>query len=137
MVDGMKIVLMLCAGFAPVGAVLAEMSDPTRPPPGYSEQELAGHPESASQAPALAVSSLFLMSDKPYALVDGQIVRPGDPLADGKVSRIDAEGVWLRTPGAASLRLLKWLPDVVKTPLRTPSRAPLNIPHAPPRKEKK
>ncbi len=137
MADGMKRVLLLCVGVAGFCAAQAEVSDPTRPPPGYSEQELAGHPESAPQTPALEVSSLFLMGDKPYALVDGQIVRPGDPLADGKVARIDAAGVWLRVPGAAGLRLLKWLPDVVKTPLRASAREPLNSPHAPARKEKK
>jgi len=62
---------------------------------------------------------------------------PGDPLAGGKVARIDAAGVWLHVPGAAGLRLLKWLPDVVKTPLRASAREPLNSPHAPARKEKK
>ncbi len=135
MADSMKFILLLSVCAAPLAQ--AEMSDPTRPQPGYSEQELASRGESAPKAPALAVSSLFLMGDKPYALVDGQIVRPGDPLADGKVARIDAAGVWLRMPGTSRLRLLKWLPEVVKKLPATAARESLNTPHAPARKEKK
>ncbi len=102
-------------------AAPANASDPTRPPPGFSDTELSGATPAAPQSAALAVSSLFLMGDKPYAVVDGMIVRPGDPLADGKVVRIDATGVWLRVgagKGEAGLRQLKWLPEVVKTPSR-------------------
>lgn len=111
---------MILAGvllLAPLPAA-ADSTDPTRPPPGFSEQ-----PGAVAQTPAdapLAVSSLFLMGAKPYAVVDGVIVRPGDPLAGGKVGRIDAQGVWISMPGVdkarGSMRLLKWLPNIVKTP---------------------
>jgi hypothetical protein len=47
-------------------------------------------------------------------------VRQGDPLANGKVVKIDANGVWITITGTDkrgnSMRLLKLLPDVVKTP---------------------
>lgn len=98
----------------------ADITDPTRPPPGYAELELAGAAAPAQQEAALVVSSLFLMGAKPYAVVDGLLVRPGDPLAGGKVGRIDAHGVWISDPAGGKtrtgMRLLKWLPEVVKTP---------------------
>jgi len=107
------------------GAAHADITDPTQPPPGFSEQPGAAAP--AQQEAALVVSSLFLMGAKPYAVVDDQIVRPGDPLAGGKVAKIDANGVWVSVPGGGkakpSMRQLKWLPAVVKTPAKAPPSA--------------
>jgi hypothetical protein len=106
------------------GSALAEIGDPTRPPAGFRETLASGAAEIAPPPPA--VTSLFLMGDKPYAVVDGQIVRPGDPLAGGRVTRIDAAGVWLRIgsgKGAAGLRQLKWLPEIDKSPSATLPRA--------------
>ena len=105
-----------------IGAAHADIADPTRPPAGYAEPELASIGANSPKEPGLNVSSLFLMGDRPYAVVDGQIVRPGDPLADGRVAGIDARGVWIARPDK-SKRLLKWLPEVNKTPARTPPRA--------------
>jgi hypothetical protein len=117
-------------------AANADMADPTRPPPGFSEQ-LGAVAQTPQEAP-LVVSSLFLMGAKSYAEVDGQIVRPGDPLAGGKVAKIDANGVWISIPGGGkaktSMRLLKWLPEVVKTPVK-PGEAQKSPPA--PRTEKK
>lgn len=106
------------------GSALAEIGDPTRPPAGFREASTLTVPE-IPPAP-LAVTSLFLMGDKPYAVVDGQIVRLGDPLDGGRVARIDAAGVWLRIgpgKGAAGLRQLKWLPEIDKRPAAAPPRA--------------
>jgi hypothetical protein len=100
----------------------AEMKDPTRPPPGFSPTALAQSGTSGASDSALPakasnqVSSLFLMRDQPYALVDGVIVRLGDPLAEGRVSRIDAKGVWIKT--RQGVKQLEWLPEIVKTPPR-------------------
>jgi len=117
MVDRVIAAAMFCT-LALHGAAYADITDPTQPPPGFSEQPGAAAP--AQQEAALVVSSLFLMGAKPYAVVDGQIVRPGDPLAGGKVGRIDANGVWITAPAGGKtrtgMRLLKWLPEVVKTP---------------------
>ena len=122
MVDRLTTAAALFCGLSLAATVQAEINDPTRPPPGFGEHEPSGPTVPAVQEAALIVSSLFLMGDKPYAMVDGQIVRPGDPLGDGKIARIDAGGVWIRISGTgnnpAGLRQLKWLPEVVKTPSR-------------------
>jgi hypothetical protein len=115
-----RLIASMFAALLLAGAAWAESADPTRPPPGFSEQgNAAGAPEEAP----LVVSSLFLMGAKPYAIVDGQIVRPGDPLAGGKVGRIDASGVWIVGPASgksrASQRLLAWLPNIVKMPAKS------------------
>jgi len=99
--------LLLALAIQPV---LADMADPTRPPPGLGARP-AGD---ALATPALEVSSVFLMGRHPYALVDGMTVRPGDRLGESRVSRIDEQGVWLRTP--AGPRLLRLVPDVQKQP---------------------
>jgi hypothetical protein len=87
----------------------AEITDPTRPPAGF------GAPDTAQdQPPPLVVNSVFLMGRKPYALVDGMAVRVGDRLGEGRVSRIDEAGVWLKTP--AGTRHLKLVPGIDKRP---------------------
>lgn len=123
MADRVMFASML-SGIAPLfllaAAANAEMTDPTRPPAGFSDQP--GVVVEAPQEAPLVVSSLFLMGAKPYAVVDDQIVRPGDPLAGGKVAKIDANGVWVSIPGSGkaktNMRQLKWLPTVVKTPAK-------------------
>jgi len=93
-------------------AVAADLTDPTRPPTGFSEQPRAAE---APQAAPLLVSSVFLMGKKPYAILDGQVVRVGDRLESGRISKIDESGVWLKTPtGPIQIKLL---PDVKKTPV--------------------
>lgn len=100
--------VMACA----LPAVAADLSDPTRPPTGFSEQPRAAE---APQAAPLLVGSVFLMGRKPYAILDGQVVRVGDRLESGRISKIDESGVWLKTPtGPIQLKLL---PDVKKTPV--------------------
>jgi hypothetical protein len=109
----------ICVTLLAPSAGHADSADPTRPPAGFAEQQSGVEAQLPKEAP-LYVSSLFLMGDKPYAIVDGLIVRPGDPLADGKVGKIDASGVWIIAPGSGKnrtrMRQLKWLPEVVKTP---------------------
>jgi hypothetical protein len=96
-------------------ALAARAEDPTRPPTGFVEKPLT---EAPGQAPAVEtppqVAAVFLLSARPYALVDNQVVRVGDKLGGGRVSRIDEHGVWLKT--AAGIQQLKLLPDVKKTP---------------------
>jgi len=120
MAYGLKLAALGCATLLSHAAAGADINDPTQPPPGYSAQALTGTALPAPEAAALSVSSLFLMGDKPYAIVDGQFVRQGDPLASGKVAKIDAHGVWIavagESKGRSSLRLLKLLPQVARTP---------------------
>lgn len=100
--------VMACA----LPAMAADMTDPTRPPTGFSEQPRAAE---APQAAPLLVSSVFLMGKKSYAILDGQVVRVGDRLESGRIGKIDESGVWLQTPtGPIQLKLL---PDVKKTPV--------------------
>ena len=87
----------------------AELPDPTRPP--FTQTEAAG---GNTEVP-LTVSALYLTSKRPYALIHGMNVFVGDPLGDGRVTRIDEQGVWLK--GAAGEKLLRLLPEVVKTPV--------------------
>lgn len=89
----------------------ADIGDPTRPPTGFSEQPRAA--EAPREAP-LQVSSVFLMGARPYAILDGQVVRVGDKLEAGRIRKIDESGVWLKTP--TGMRQLRLLPDVKKTP---------------------
>lgn len=86
----------------------ADMADPMRPPSGFGE-----HAAAPREAP-MRVSGVFLMSKQPYAIIDGQVARVGDRLDAGRIGKIDATGVWLKT--ATGLRQLKLLPDVAKTP---------------------
>lgn len=102
---GLALLLLACA----LPAIAAELGDPTRPPAGFSEKAAEAPPEAA-----LLVSSVFLMGAKPYAIVDGQVVRVGDRLKAGRIRKIDESGVWLKTP--SGMRQLKLLPDVKKTP---------------------
>jgi hypothetical protein len=128
MADCLKVAGACLMGLLSASA-LAEIADPTRPPAGFRQAVTPAAPD--TPPPPLVVSSLFLMGDKPYAVVDGQIVRPGDPLAGGRVARIDAAGVWLRidqSKGAAGLRQLKWLPEIDKSPSATPPRARMENP---------
>jgi hypothetical protein len=120
MANGLKLAALCCATLLSNNAAGADINDPTQPPPGYSAHDLSGTALPEPKAAALIVTSLYLMGNKPYAMVDGQLVRPGDPLASGKVAKIDAHGVWIavagQSKGRSNLQLLKLLPQVAKTP---------------------
>lgn len=102
--QGLALLLLTCS----LSVAAADMGDPTRPPAGFSEKAAE-----APQEAALLVSSVFLMGAKPYAILDGQVVRVGDRLKAGRIRKIDESGVWLKTP--SGMRQLKLLPDVKKT----------------------
>lgn len=87
----------------------ADLADPTRPPPRLGAQAV-----DAPAAPPLSVNGVFLMGQRPYAVVDGVTVRIGDPLGGGRVGRIDEQGVWL--DGRAGRRLLRLVPGMDKRP---------------------
>lgn len=88
-------------------------SDPTRPPAGFSEQPVAAAAKPAEPVPELA--GVFLLGERPYALLNGQALHVGDRLEEGVTVRaIDEQGVWLQTPQGP--RQLKLWPQVRKTP---------------------
>lgn len=87
--------------------------DPTQPPPGLSDTA----PAAAETAPApLQVSSIFRAGKASFAVIDGREVKVGERVGDGRVTRIDETGVWLRTPQGN--RMLPLLPEVKKRPAK-------------------
>ena len=111
MAKALKLLALLALVPTGLPQALAAMDDPTRPPPGF------GAPRGAQpQEAPLQVGGVFLMGPKPYALVNGMTVHPGDRLGGGQVERIDHRGVWLKVGGGK--RLLELVPDVVKRPAR-------------------
>jgi hypothetical protein len=86
----------------------ADLPDPTRPPAAFT----APPPDKAAPPPQV-VNAVYLTGKTPYALVDGIALHVGDPLGEGKVTRIDEAGVWLKEPGG--VRVLRLLPGVEKT----------------------
>ncbi|HRH80807.1 MAG TPA: hypothetical protein PLW81_07165 [Thiobacillaceae bacterium] len=103
---------ILLACLAGLGAAAAHADhDPTRPPPGLADNS----PEAAQAVQAAPqVSSIFRAGRLVFAIIDGREVKVGDRLGDGRVTRIDETGVWLRTPQGS--RLLPLLPEVKKRP---------------------
>ncbi len=107
--------LALAAVMQATGA--EQLADPTRPPPGLG----MGVDQPAPPPLPLRVSSVFATGERAYAIVDGQEVRVGDPLGEGRVTRIDERGVWIRD--GKGIRQLPLLPAVQKaTPPIPPSK---------------
>jgi hypothetical protein len=99
--------LMFCVSWA--GA--ADLRDPTQPPFGYVTDAAGVAPP---PPPPLKVTSIMVRPGKrSVAMVDGMPVRVGDSLGEGKVTRIDEGGLWLRTD--AGPRRISLLPSVEKT----------------------
>lgn len=109
-------VLALALGL-PVTGLTADLPDPTRPPAAFT----APPPDKAAAKAPEVVNALYLSGKKPYALVDGIALHVGDPLGEGKVTRIDEAGVWLKEPTGE--RVLRLLPGVEKTVSDTPDQA--------------
>ena len=62
----------------------------------------------------MALTGVFLLGERPYAMLDGQAVRVGEDLGEGLVvTSIDEQGVWLKTP--KGVRQIRLLPQVKKT----------------------
>jgi len=99
-----------------VGAVFAAavhaqaLVDPTRPPAGW----LARAAPAAERA-ASSVQTVKTSKTGPVALVDGQVVKIGDPLGEGRVIRITDSEVVLQRAGGAT-EVMKIHPRVEKHP---------------------
>lgn len=107
----MRLAPILTAALALPLQAAGPLADPTRPPPGYG----AGA-QPAPPPPPLVVSSVFMSGRQAYAVVDGREVRVGDTLGEGRVTRIDEQGVWIRL--REGVRQLPLLPGVRKTPAK-------------------
>lgn len=103
-------VIPALAAMALSGYALADLTDPTRPPPGFYEAK----PGEADFQPELVVSSVILRPGASYALIGKRVVRVGDALGEGRVSRIDEQGVWVRTKDG--VQHYKLLPSISKRP---------------------
>lgn len=103
-------VILALAAMALSGYALADLADPTRPPSGVYEAK----PGEADLQPELVVTSVILRPGASYALVGKRAVRVGDLLGEGRVSRIDEQGVWVKTKDG--MQQYKLLPSVSKRP---------------------
>lgn len=115
---------LLLAGIAHAFAGAEPLTDPTRPPgvaPAVAAAARAASSVAAPpEAPQLRSIQLWPRGDS-SALVDGRVVRVGDPLGDATVVGIDAHGVLLRR-GAHDQRLAL-LPGAAKTIAAGPAPA--------------
>lgn len=92
---------------------VVQAGDPTRPPAGFQEVPSAVIEAAPVEVP-LALTGVFLLAERPYAMINGQAVRVGEELGAGQVvSGIDEQGLWLKTP--KGVRQIKLLPQVKKT----------------------
>ena len=92
--------VLLCAS-----AHLAHALDPTQPP---ASARVAPAPTSAASAPVAARPRLqgLRLGGDPSALINGQLLRPGQRWQGHTLLRIEVDGVVLRDPEGRSLRLL-------------------------------
>jgi len=82
---------------AEVGGALI---DPTRPP-GYVEPAMAARIAAESSAvQAWSVSMIRVGAERPFAIVNGELVHEGDRLGQARVVRIGARTVQLERNGA-------------------------------------
>ena len=92
------------------GYAVADAFDPTRPPAGYYQ----ARPGDPGAQPQSVVTSVVLHADRAYALVGGRVVKVGDVLDEGRVIKIDQNGIWLKT--SHGIEQIKLLPGVSKRP---------------------
>lgn len=78
--------------------------DPTRPLSGAGQQ--VASPDQDRIDPGSGRPSLVLISSRrALALVDGQLLRPGDVWGESRVSRIGLQGLWLRAADGSEIHL--------------------------------
>ena len=98
------------AAMALSGYALADLADPTRPPDGLYE----ARPGEFEPRPELVVTSVILRPGASFALIGKRVVRVGDALGEGRGSRIDEQGGWVKTRDG--MQHYKLLPSVTKRP---------------------
>lgn len=104
--------ILALAGLALSGYALADLNDPTRPPAGFYEAK-PGEVQAGSE---LVVTSVILRPGSSYALIGKRVVRVGDLLGEGRISRIDEHGVWVKTK--SGMQQYKLLPSISKQPAK-------------------
>jgi len=102
-----------------VGAVEAQLPDPTRPPVEFMPPEVA-----AQQTEAGLQSIIRRKGAMPAALIDGQIVELGGKLGAERLTRVEEDAVVLRGPEGE--RILRLMPAAAKQAVKQqkPGAAP-------------
>lgn len=104
MADRMK---SLAAGIALLmtGPVMAQLADPTRPPPDLSTSV---DPSTAASATASGLQSIIIRkTGQRAALINGEVVELGGKVGDAKLVKIAEDRVVLKGPeGEQTLRLM-------------------------------
>jgi MSHA biogenesis protein MshK len=86
----------------------AELADPTRPPAHGVAQPL---PDSEEE-PGLRLTSILISPSRRLAIINGQLVAPGDPVAGFTVHEIGTSSVTLR--GASGPQQVHLVPPAIK-----------------------
>jgi MSHA biogenesis protein MshK len=97
--------LVIVAATGAAGVAKAELTDPTRPPAHRVEQRLSD--EDSGKEAGLTLSSILISPSRRLAIINGQLVAAGDPVASFTVSEIGTSSVTLRGPsGRLQLHLI-------------------------------
>jgi MSHA biogenesis protein MshK len=120
---GVAVVFALCLAGLPA-SVLAQVLDPTQPPPGIMQATPSGEAAATPATPLL--QSVMITPTGKYAIIGGETVKLGGKYRDSQVVKINETEVELRSAnGSETLRMF---PDVELKPVRpeaaTPSAKP-------------
>lgn len=108
------LLLAAMAAMAAVGGAVAQVPDPTRPPPAAMTPELAG---SLAMPVESGVQTVILRpGGKSAAVINGKYVSVGDMVGDKRVQKISESEVVLKGPGGREV--IKVMPAIEKVPAR-------------------
>jgi MSHA biogenesis protein MshK len=97
----------------PASFVLAQATDPTRPPDSMTVPGITAPGAGlAATAAGPVLQSILIANAHAEAIISGKVVRPGDQIAIGKIVKISESEVTVRTN--AGLQTLKLFPGIEK-----------------------
>ncbi|WP_374437457.1 hypothetical protein [Inhella sp.] len=104
----MKRCLAACiaAGLLPLALPCAALPDPTLPPPAWRTAASGVAPDAPAAQPARPQLQGLRLGPRPSALIDGQLMQPGQRLNGYLLLRIDTEAAVLRDAEGRQHRLL-------------------------------
>lgn len=110
------ILSVIVLGFAIPGGAMAQIPDPTRPPPSALPQDGSGNP--VTQAASGLQTVVIRPGGKSVAVIDGRNVVVGDTLGERRVVKISEGEVVLQ--GTGGREVLKVIPSIEKQPAKKP-----------------